>query len=138
MCTSAKLDAPVHPSRPATSQTPRLAPTLLAFSTTTPGEELRGDVRRPLREQESHVVAHTRCQIQSGVRSVEDSSNDCDMEHTCRPTIKATATMSQDVIDRVSVRQAHAPFTTLMFFSTVSGRAEASVSALAVRGSSSV
>jgi hypothetical protein len=41
-CTSAKLDAPVHPSSPATSQTPKLAPTLFAFATTTPGDELAG------------------------------------------------------------------------------------------------
>jgi hypothetical protein len=37
---SAKLLAPVHAKRPETSQTPRLAPTLFALATTTPGEEL--------------------------------------------------------------------------------------------------
>lgn len=37
---SAKLLAPVHPSRPEASHTAKLAPTLCVFATTTPGDEL--------------------------------------------------------------------------------------------------
>lgn len=37
---SAKLPAPVHANKPDTIHTAKLAPTLLALATTTPGDEL--------------------------------------------------------------------------------------------------
>lgn len=63
---SAKLLAPVHASKPDTSHTRRLAPTLWVLATTTPGEELSMLLDSSLRGIRSRNLQYSRANLTWG------------------------------------------------------------------------